>query len=117
MERYRDSFHSPAVVDRRPAGSPRGRDAAPPQHYRLPWQQGSGDLRHRFGRFICPQGRGSLHAASELAKGMRIEHGIFGKGLIEEVDVSQTDHRIKVQFDNSGFKTLMLKFARFNILS
>jgi len=47
---------------------------------------------------------------------MVIEHNRFGRGTITEVDTSLPDHRIKVEFDNSGEKLLLLKFAKFTIL-
>ncbi len=47
---------------------------------------------------------------------MVIEHQIFGRGTIEEIDREQPDHRIRVTFDNTGQKVLMLKFARFKIV-
>ena len=53
---------------------------------------------------------------SKLRPGMVIEHNRFGRGTITEVDTSQPDHRIKVEFDNSGEKLLLLKFAKFTIL-
>lgn len=53
---------------------------------------------------------------SEVAEGIRIEHLKFGLGTIIEVDRSLSDTRITVEFDNSGRKTLLLKFAKFNII-
>ncbi len=53
---------------------------------------------------------------SRLKAGMVIEHNRFGRGTIVEVDTSQPDHRIKVVFDNSGEKLLLLKFAKFIII-
>ncbi|MDE6460480.1 MAG: UvrD-helicase domain-containing protein [Paramuribaculum sp.] len=56
------------------------------------------------------------HTASDLQKGMRIEHSRFGTGTITAVDTSQAEARITVEFDNTGSKLLLLKFARFKIL-
>ncbi len=56
------------------------------------------------------------HDARELRPGMRIAHDRFGEGEIVKIDTTQPDARITVNFDNSGSHTLMLKFARFNIL-
>ena len=58
-----------------------------------------------------------LHSASELSEGMRIEHSRFGKGDITEIDRSAADVRITVEFDTVGVKKLLLKFARFKIIS
>ncbi len=59
----------------------------------------------------------SIHAIEELAIDAIIEHQRFGIGKIEEIDTSSTDARIVVSFENTGTKTLLLKFARFNIIS
>lgn len=60
---------------------------------------------------------GSLHDASELHEGMKIEHSRFGQGTILEVDTANTGGaRIKVSFKNTDIKTFLLKFARFNII-
>ena len=57
-----------------------------------------------------------LHQVSELHKGMNIEHARFGSGIITDIDTASADPRIVVEFGNIGSKTLLLKFARFNIL-
>lgn len=59
----------------------------------------------------------TLHTVAEVAEGMVIEHGKFGRGVIETVDTSGTDARIVVNFDNTDTRTLMLKFAKFAIKS
>ena len=59
----------------------------------------------------------SLHHSAELQSGMQIEHERFGVGTITEVDTSGVDHRIIVKFSNLEIKTLLLRFARFKILS
>ena len=57
-----------------------------------------------------------LHAASELTVGSIIDHFRFGRGVITKVDTSGSDAKIVVDFDEVGTKTLLLKFAKFNIL-
>ena len=47
---------------------------------------------------------------------MMIEHSRFGKGVISLVDTSNPDARITVDFENTGSRVLLLKFARFTIL-
>lgn len=59
----------------------------------------------------------TLHSVVEVAPGMEIEHGKFGRGHIVEVDRSGTDARIVVDFENTDTRTLMLKFAKFAIKS
>ena len=56
------------------------------------------------------------HSASELSTGMTIEHSRFGTGVIINVDNKSVDARIVVKFNNIGEKTLLLKFAKFNII-
>lgn len=56
------------------------------------------------------------HTADELREGMRVEHSKFGKGTITLIDNSMADARVTVEFDNTGRRVLLLKFARFSIL-
>ncbi|MDE6265833.1 MAG: UvrD-helicase domain-containing protein [Muribaculaceae bacterium] len=58
----------------------------------------------------------SVHSADELKVNMTIEHSRFGKGIITAIDTEMSDARITVAFDNQGTKTLILKWAKFNIL-
>lgn len=58
----------------------------------------------------------ATHISSELAVGMKIEHQRFGEGTILEIDKSQPDHKIVVDFSNVQQRTLLLKFARFKIV-
>ena len=57
-----------------------------------------------------------IHSVSELSEGMKIEHSRFGTGVISKIDHQSPDPRIIVAFDNVGEKTLLLKFAKFNII-
>ena len=68
--------------------------------------------------FAAPNGDGmNLHAASELHEGTVIEHSRFGRGVITEIVAGgDSDPKINVQFDASGQRNLLLKFARFKIL-
>lgn len=56
------------------------------------------------------------HTADELTEGMIIEHERFGRGVITSVDTSRSDSRITVRFSDTDNRTLLLKFARFNIM-
>lgn len=64
-----------------------------------------------------PAAGGNKHDAGELAVGMTISHERFGTGIITDIDTSRTDHRITVEFKNTGNRVLLLKFARFEIVS
>ena len=57
------------------------------------------------------------HSPSELTEGMEIEHERFGRGVITAIDTSRQDARITVRFSDTDMRTLLLKFARFNILN
>lgn len=59
----------------------------------------------------------TLHRLSELEIGTRIEHSRFGKGEVIGKEVVENNERIVVKFDQLDTKTLLLKFARFNIIS
>lgn len=57
------------------------------------------------------------HTSEGLAKGQRIQHKQFGLGVIENVDTEHPDHRISVRFSDGNKRTLLLKYARFKLLS
>jgi DNA helicase-2/ATP-dependent DNA helicase PcrA len=48
--------------------------------------------------------------------GATVEHMRFGRGKVIEVDTTQPDARIVVQFSESGTKTLLLKYAKITII-
>ncbi|MDE6540688.1 MAG: UvrD-helicase domain-containing protein [Muribaculaceae bacterium] len=98
-ESFRSSFHSPAAqMPARPRTA-----VAPPQRAAAPAP-------------AAAPGEYTLHSSSEMAPGMAIEHSRFGRGTVLEVDTSELDHRISVQFDEVEKRVLLLKFARFKIL-
>ena len=47
---------------------------------------------------------------------MQIEHSRFGLGTITEIDTTQSEPRITVDFNSLGSRKLLLKFARFSIV-
>ncbi len=58
------------------------------------------------------------HNASDLKEGMRIQHPRFSTGTVVRIDTESSDHRVVVDFDNDGQRrTLLLKFAKFQILT
>lgn len=63
------------------------------------------------------QGEYIVHTSAELYAGQNIMHNAFGHGTIENVDTTRPDHRIIVQFHDGSKRTLLLKFARFKLLS
>ena len=63
-----------------------------------------------------PVGNFTLHQADELNEGDMIEHPRFGKGSIRTIDNSGADTKIIVDFNDVGTKTMLLKFAKFQIV-
>jgi DNA helicase-2/ATP-dependent DNA helicase PcrA len=59
---------------------------------------------------------GTTHNGMNLRTGQSIVHERFGKGRISEIEGTEGNCTITVDFDNSGSKRLLLKFARFNLL-
>ena len=53
----------------------------------------------------------------ELREGMHIEHERFGLGVVRTVEGSGDNTKATVEFRNTGTKQLLLRFARFKILS
>ena len=51
-----------------------------------------------------------------LSVGTRIEHERFGRGVVTALDGASADARITVQFENSGQRVLLLKFAKIKII-
>ena len=58
----------------------------------------------------------SIHSVTELSTGTLINHSRFGEGEIITIDKSGADAKIQVNFKDVGPKTLLLKFAKFEIL-
>ncbi len=51
-------------------------------------------------------------AACGYAVGERVEHLKFGRGTIRRIETLTTDHKLVVEFDSGGEKTLLAKFAK-----
>ena len=51
----------------------------------------------------------------DLRAGQRIEHNRFGLGTIVEISGSGTDLKAKIDFDASGIKILLLKYAKIRL--
>lgn len=56
-------------------------------------------------------------AAGSLSEGCRIEHQRFGIGTVLKIDGTGENTKATVEFQNAGTKQLLLKFAKFTILS
>ena len=53
---------------------------------------------------------------SDLKEGDRVEHMKFGLGSVTKMDVNGTDRKATVKFDIVGEKTLLLSFAKLQIV-
>jgi DNA helicase II / ATP-dependent DNA helicase PcrA len=56
-------------------------------------------------------------AAGSLSEGCRIEHQRFGIGTVLKIEETGENTKATVEFQNAGTKQLLLKFAKFTILS
>lgn len=56
------------------------------------------------------------YSAPTLKAGHIIEHQRFGRGTVVGVEGSGENEKATVNFENVGIKTLLLKFARYNII-
>ena len=56
-------------------------------------------------------------AAGSLSEGCRIEHQRFGIGTVFKIEGTGENTKATVEFQNAGTKQLLLKFAKFTILS
>ncbi len=59
---------------------------------------------------------GAVHDGKSLRVGQSILHERFGKGKISEIEGIEGNCTITVDFENSGTKKLLLKFAKFNLI-
>ncbi len=48
----------------------------------------------------------------QYSVGQRVEHPKFGVGTIQRIDALATDHKLVVEFDSHGLKTLLAMFAK-----
>ena len=76
------------------------------------------DAKHDdTGHPVVPSPPSSTGDNSELRTGMRIEHERFGMGVVKAVEGSGENTKATVEFQNTGTKQLLLRFARFKIMS
>lgn len=55
-------------------------------------------------------------ADGRLSKGVKIDHAVFGEGVVERIENLSGDEIIIVNFKKAGTKKLMLKYAKFSII-
>ena len=59
---------------------------------------------------------GGFNTVTEVSVGQRILHERFGQGTVVHVENSADGKRIRVQFEHSGERLLLLKFAKIKLL-
>lgn len=92
---------------------------------RMPWDRDRSGYRRDYqnakpvaSQFMAdPKPAFASSAASSLSEGCRIEHQRFGIGTVLKIEGTGENTKATVEFQNAGTKQLLLKFAKFTILS
>lgn len=92
---------------------------------RMPWDRDRSGYRHDYqnsrpvaSQFMAdPKPAFASSAAGSLSEGCRIEHQRFGIGTVLKIEGTGENTKATVEFQNAGTKQLLLKFAKFTILS
>ena len=92
---------------------------------RMPWDRDRSGYRRNYqnskpvaSQFMAdPKPAFASSAAGSLSEGCRIEHQRFGIGTVLKIEGTGENTKATVEFQNAGTKQLLLKFAKFTILS
>lgn len=92
---------------------------------RMPWDRDRSGYRRDYqnskpvaSQFMAdPKPGFASSAAGSLSEGCRIEHQRFGIGKVLKIEGTGENTKATVEFQNAGTKQLLLKFAKFTILS
>lgn len=92
---------------------------------RMPWDRDRSGYRRDYqnskpvaSQFMAdPKPAFASSAACSLCEGCRIEHQRFGIGTVLKIEGTGENTKATVEFQNAGTKQLLLKFAKFTILS
>lgn len=92
---------------------------------RMPWDRDRSGYRRDYqnakpvaSQFMAdPKPAFASSAAGSLCEGCRIEHQRFGIGKVLKIEGAGENTKATVEFQNAGTKQLLLKFAKFTILS
>lgn len=66
---------------------------------------------------VAPRPMASVPSASDLREGCKIEHQRFGVGTVVRIEGTGENTKATVEFRNAGTKQLLLKFAKFKVIS
>ena len=91
----------------------------------MPWDRDRSGYRREYqnakpvaSQFMAdPKPAFASSAAGSLSEGCRIEHQRFGIGTVLKIEGTGENTKTTVEFQNAGTKQLLLKFAKFTILS
>jgi DNA helicase-2/ATP-dependent DNA helicase PcrA len=117
--RKRTRWDDDMEVPSRPAPSPLKRPTAPnTRTAKLPTQTvPSGPSKPApTPPAAAANGNFTIHTADELKVGGEILHQRFGRGVVTDID-TKGDAKIDVQFSDGTPRKLLLKFAKFEIIS
>jgi DNA helicase-2/ATP-dependent DNA helicase PcrA len=56
-------------------------------------------------------------STSAMPPGTEVEHARFGRGRIVEIEIEGNETRAKIKFYAAGLKTLILKYAKLNVVN
>ena len=92
---------------------------------KMPWDRDRSGYRRDYqnakpvaSQFMAdPKPAFASSAAGSLSEGCRIEHQRFGIGTVLKIEGTGENTKATVEFQNAGTKQLLLKFAKFTILS
>lgn len=92
---------------------------------RMPWDRDRSGYKRDYqnskpvaSQFMAdPKPAFASSAAGSLSEGCRIEHQRFGIGKVLKIEGTGENTKATVEFQNAGTKQLLLKFAKFTILS
>jgi DNA helicase-2/ATP-dependent DNA helicase PcrA len=55
-------------------------------------------------------------ATIDLFPGMSVQHPMFGKGIVIQIDETLGQKKVNIRFEKQGEKTLLLKFAKLQVM-
>ena len=70
----------------------------------------------RVHQVVAPRPMASAPNSGDLHEGCKIEHQRFGIGTVTKIEGTGENTKATVEFQNTGMKQLLLKFAKFKII-
>ena len=70
----------------------------------------------RVHQAVAPRPMASAPNSGDLHEGCKIEHQRFGIGIVTKIEGTGENTKATVEFQNTGMKQLLLKFAKFKII-